>query len=68
VRPGIISPATLWDMNEDEYLKGAADPHQKYCDEIKPIKYKMNVEYVQNKSFLGDLKIIGQYLWKILKK
>lgn len=58
VKPGLISPATLWNINEDEVLKGEADPHKAYCEKIKPIKYRLNVWYVENKSVWLDVKCL----------
>lgn len=65
VKPGIVSPATLWDFNEDIILKDSDNPHRDYCEKIKPVKYRMNVEYVKSKSFLGDIKLICQLIVKI---
>lgn len=67
VKPGLTSPASLWDWHEEEMLKGSKDPHKTYCEKIKPIKMKLNVEYVKNKSFLGDIKIIIKTILKIFR-
>lgn len=66
VKPGLISPATLWDFNEDEALKDEADPHKAYCENIKPVKYRLNVWYVVNRSFWLDLKIIFAVLLRFM--
>lgn len=58
VKPGLLSPATLWNIDEDAFLAGEDDPHAVYTELIKPLKYKLNVWYVNQKSFLFDLKII----------
>ena len=58
VKPGLISPATFWNINEDEFLKGYEDAHAAYCKLIKPTKYKLNVWYVKKKCWCLDLRII----------
>lgn len=58
VRPGITGPATLKYKNEDEVLKEHNNP-QLYNDTvIWPDKVKINKHYIENWSFLKDLKYI----------
>lgn len=59
VRPGITDWATLWIRNEGERLRGSADPHRKYLEEIWPEKRRLQLEYVRNRSFWTDLRIMG---------
>ena len=58
VRPGITDYASIEFRNENEMLKGCDNPDQKYIEEILPIKLDLNKKYIQNKSFLTDIKII----------
>ena len=58
VKPGLTDLATLEDLHEEEILKGSADPHQAYCEIIKPRKLELAVEYVKKRSFWLDIKII----------
>lgn len=58
VKPGLISPATLWNFNEDELLRGEKDAHKAYCEKIKAKKYQLNCWYVENRNWVLDLKII----------
>mgnify|MGYP002876598457 FL=1 len=67
VKPGLISPATLSYINEEELLEDENDPLEVYLTEILPIKVKMNKEYSDEISFSKDLKIFFNYLWKIIK-
>jgi len=58
LRPGITGPATLKFANEEELLACQSEP-QKYNDEVLfPDKVKINLNYIENQSFLLDLKII----------
>ena len=58
VRPGITDWSTLWIRNEGERLRGSSDPHQKYLEEIWPVKRRLQLEYVHNHSLWIDLKIL----------
>ncbi|MEA3461741.1 MAG: sugar transferase [Bacteroidota bacterium] len=58
LRPGITGPASLKYVNEEEILASQPDP-QKYNDEvIWPDKIRINLEYFDQRSFIGDLSII----------
>lgn len=65
VKPGMTSLATLSNFHEGEILKGSKDPHKTYCEKIKPEKIRLNIEYVKNKSFWLDLKIILKTIAKL---
>lgn len=66
IKPGITDWASLWNVHEEEILKGSSDPEKTYQEKIWPTKIKLQLEYVQNHSFLIDLKIIIKTLLKIL--
>jgi hypothetical protein len=60
VRPGITGPATL-KYRDEEALLAEQDAPRKYNDEVLwPDKVRLNREYVEDWSFLGDLR----YIWK----
>ena len=58
IRPGMTSLATLSNPHEGEALKGSKDPHKTYCEKIKPEKIRLNLEYVNKRSFWLDVNII----------
>lgn len=60
VRPGITDPASIVYRNEAEELASADDPERYYVDVLLPRKVNLYVDYVRNRSFVGDLKLIGQ--------
>lgn len=63
LRPGITGPATLKYRNEEELLAAQPDA-QRYNDEIiYPDKVRINLEYLKNRTFAGDIKIILQTLF-----
>lgn len=58
LKPGITGPASLKYRNEEEVLALQENP-QKYNDEvIFPDKVKINLYYLHNRTFWGDIKII----------
>lgn len=58
VRPGITDWASLHFHDEGEILKGSMDPHKTYQEKIKPKKLQLAIQYVEDRSFLTDIKII----------
>jgi len=58
VRPGITDWASLKFRGESEMLAGAPDPERVYVEQILPIKQAYYLEYVDKRSFFGDLRII----------
>ncbi len=58
VRPGITDRASIEFKDENLILGRATDPDKAYVEEVLPIKLKYYVEYVENNSVLGDVKLI----------
>lgn len=58
LRPGITGSASLKYANEEEILANQKDPVKYNNEVIFPDKVKINLEYYYNRSFIGDLKII----------
>jgi lipopolysaccharide/colanic/teichoic acid biosynthesis glycosyltransferase len=67
VRPGITDPASLRFVNHGEILKGSTDPEREYLEKIHPEKMCLSLEYVRNRSFWVDIKIILQTIASIIK-
>lgn len=58
LKPGITGPASLKYRNEEEFLAKQENP-QKYNDEVLfPDKVRINIDYLNNWSFVKDIKII----------
>lgn len=58
LRPGITGPASLKYRNEEEILAQVDDP-QRYNDEvIYPDKVRINLDYYNHHSLIGDVKLI----------
>lgn len=58
VRPGITDLASIRYRNENELLEQASAPEQYYRDVVMQDKLRINLEYVRNHSFLGDIRLI----------
>ena len=65
VRPGITDLASIKYRNENELLSQVDDPDTYYIDVIMPDKFAINLEYIRHQSFMGDIKIIFNTLFKI---
>lgn len=67
VRPGITDRASIEYKNENEVLAQAIDPHKTYVEDVLPIKIRYYVDYVESRSFIGDLRIIIATLFAIVR-
>lgn len=58
IRPGITGPASLYYKNEEAILAAQEDP-KKFNDKfIYPHKVQLNLKYIDERSFLADIKYI----------
>lgn len=65
LKPGLTSLAAIKYANEEELLAQQENP-LKFNDEVLfPDKVKMNLDYYDHRTFLGDLKIIGETVWAL---
>ncbi|GEN76159.1 sugar transferase [Chryseobacterium hagamense] len=68
VKPGITDTASIKYRNENEMLENAENPNKMYMEVIMPDKLKYNLEYINNQSFLYDLKLIFLTIKEIIVK
>lgn len=66
VKPGLTDLASLAYINENEILGQAKDPERTYVEQIMPAKLKLNLEYIEKRSFWFDLQIIAKTLMRIV--
>ncbi len=59
VRPGITDFASLRYRHENALLARASDPEREYVDVILPSKLRYALDYVDNASVAGDLRVLG---------
>lgn len=58
VRPGLTDWASLWNIDEGSLLKGSPDPEKAYLETIRPMKVRLQLAYVRQRSFGTDLRIL----------
>jgi lipopolysaccharide/colanic/teichoic acid biosynthesis glycosyltransferase len=66
VRPGITDPASILLRNEADLLASALDPERYYVEKLLPQKAALYAEYVENRSFTGDLRILARTVWTVV--
>lgn len=66
VRPGITDPASIEFRRESEELALAPDPEAHYVDVVLPRKVSLYCDYVDNRSFVGDLMILVRTAFSVL--
>ena len=68
VRPGITDPTSMKFRRESELLAEQVDPESYYRTTLLPLKAELYVEYVQNRTFVGDVTIIFGTLGSLFAK
>ena len=58
VKPGITDPVSIQFFDENEIIARYSNPEEGYIKEVMPEKLRMNLEYLEHRSFAGDLHII----------
>jgi lipopolysaccharide/colanic/teichoic acid biosynthesis glycosyltransferase len=67
IRPGITDNASIKFRNENCILAGSSDPTEHYINEVLPIKIKYYLDYVEVRSFFGDILIIIRTVGAVFK-
>lgn len=67
VKPGITDWASIKYKDENEVLARSSDPQQAYVNEVLPIKLSYYIEYVQGRTFFGDIRIIFATLLALVR-
>jgi len=67
VLPGITDVASIKYRNENELLEKSEDPESYYIESIMPDKLKLNLDYIEQRSFANDLKVIFKTLSTIIR-
>lgn len=64
LKPGITGPATLKYANEEKLLASIPDPQRYNREVVFPDKVKINLQYLDEQSFFGDLKILWRTIFR----
>ena len=67
VRPGITDFSSIIFSDEGEILKEKDDPDLTYNQLIRPWKSRLGLIYIENQSFLLDVKIICLTVLEVFK-
>ena len=59
LKPGITDWASLWNNDEGALLAAGSDPEKTYLETIRPEKIRLQLKYLEDHSFLTDLRIIA---------
>ena len=59
LKPGITDWASLWNNDEGALLAAGSDPEKTYLETIRPEKIRLQLKYLEEHSFLTDLRIIA---------
>ena len=63
VRPGITSLSSIKYRNENEILSRSDNPEQYYIDVIMQDKLAIELDYLEQRSLLTDIKVIFQTIF-----
>jgi len=64
-RPGITDVSSIIFREEEAVLKNQIDPEEYYKKILLPEKIRLAKEYIENSSFLYDLRLVLNTLYKI---
>ena len=62
VRPGLVGPAYIRYRHEEELLARSPDPERTYLETILPDKTRMDLEYIDHRSFFYEVRIMARGL------
>jgi len=65
-KPGITDVASIEYRNENELLEKKSNPEEFYLKEVMPDKLRMNIMYINDRSFFKDIKVILKTFKSIL--
>lgn len=68
IRPGMTDFASLEFRREGDILASAVDAYRYYVDEMVPKKLELNLRYLDEQSFLLDIKLIVKAIFKIVSE
>lgn len=67
VLPGLTDFASIEYLDEQKVLGASNDPEKLYIEDVMPSKLSLNLKYINEKSFLLDIKLIFRTLLKIVR-
>jgi lipopolysaccharide/colanic/teichoic acid biosynthesis glycosyltransferase len=68
VRPGMTDFASLWNLDEGSLLAASLNPEKIYAEKVRPRKIELQLKYIDNRSFLTDVKIILRTIFMVFSR
>ncbi len=68
IKPGMTDFASLEFRREGDVLASAMDAYLHYIQELVPQKIKLNLRYLDEQTFLLDIKLIVKTIFKIISE
>ena len=68
LRPGMTGPTVTQFRHEERILAASDDPEKTYINDVMPAKLDIDLTYVRNHSFRGDLKILASTARAIVRR
>lgn len=65
VKPGITDLATLYFVDMDAVL-GSGDVDRRYMTEVEPVKNRLRLRYVQERTYMLDLRILVETFFRLI--
>lgn len=64
--PGLTDYASIQYINEQTILGASPDPEKTYITEVMPQKLALNLQYINDRTFFLDIKLIFKTIGKIV--
>jgi len=68
VRPGITDPASIRYRDESAVLASSDDPERAYLEQVMPEKLAINLDYLERRTLLSDVRVILATFVRILRR
>lgn len=65
IRSGVSSPASILFSDEEVLMNRVKDPESFYIEQLLPYKIELNLYYIENRSFLGDIYLMIITVFKL---
>jgi len=63
VKPGLVGPNQILGRNEEELYPEGVNPEQYYLQHILPQKLPLDLQYIEDQSFLKNIKYLFLGIW-----
>ncbi|EYD70023.1 quinovosaminephosphotransferae [Fusobacterium necrophorum subsp. funduliforme B35] len=68
IRSGVSSPASILFSDEERLMERVRDPEKFYVEQILPYKIELNLYYIRNRTFFGDIYLMMATVLKLFFK